>query len=192
VRGFIDATYGGSVALQLAKLALVTPAELKAAGGNMGKATVAKALELVQHVRAAQEARDEGLRRIVREELAALQAGLEIGDKAADLVRGFLGRVKEASSGFGIRDALGMIAEARKDLLPYTDQKQPLAIDHTLNQDKPSVILLGAAPTVDLGAAGIEKTEVFEGVCEVVSQPKSHDDTQAADPPSLFGPPAAD
>lgn len=181
LKGLIDAKYGSSAAQQLAQLALVTPAELKAAGGSMAKAIVAKAADLVEHVRRAQATRDEHLRETIRLEFERLL--LDVRDVTAKELRAALDqclkRIREAGGGMTLAQALGMMADARRDLLPYTDQKQPLAIDATVNQDRPSVILMGAAPVADLATMAVENTEVFEGVYTEVSPSKSHGEQQA-------------
>lgn len=188
LRGFIDVRYGGSAALQSAALCLVTPGELKAAGGSMAKAQVGKAIDLVNHVREGQAGQDEALRELVRLELRVLAAELANGEKVKDLVNGFIGRVKEGAARFGIREALELIAKERAALLPYTDQKQPLAVEIGKGQ-APSVVIMGAAPAE--AQRSLENTEVFEGVFTEVSRPKSHDDGQGPEIPQLFGPPAS-
>lgn len=190
LKGYVDARFGGSAAQQSAQLALVTPAELKAAGGSMAKAQVAKALDLVEHVRRAQEGRDAWLREVVREELRGLA-----GELGADLVKAMeraVKRISEAASGFGLKEALKLISDERAALLPYTDQRQPLAIDVAAKLDQSSVILLGAAPAELAGGPAVEKAEVFEGVFAEVAQSKSHAGPQPIEQARLFGPDAPD
>lgn len=137
---FIGQAYGGSAALQAAKLCLVTPAELKAAGGSMAAAQVLKAAELVERVR----------------------------QVAAD---------RRWTVKFGMVDALAMLAKERAALMPYTDQRQPIALDVTARRDEPSVILVGAEPAKI--SSGVENIGVFEGVFTEVSQSGSHETQQA-------------
>ena len=193
LKGYIDTTYGGSAALQSARLCMVTPAELRAAGGSMVRAQVAKAEQLVAAVRESQKDADQVLRQVVREELAIFAAELREGEGAAlrRAVDGFLGRVKEASSRFGLREALDMLARERAALLPYTDQRQPLAVDVTAKAEHPSVVIMGAEPVAMAGAPALENAEVFEGVAWEVARPKSHDEAQGLEPADLFGPGAS-
>lgn len=193
LKGFIDSRYGASAAQQSAAVCMVTPAELKRAGGSMAKAQVAKAMDLVNHVREAQAEADTSLRRIVREELADLAATLGDYETAAQLraaVNKFIDRVKEGSAGFGLVAAMKMLADERAALLPYTDQRQPLAVDVTGVGGQPSVVIMGAAPA--MASLGAEKTEVFDGVFTEVSQLKSHADGEGLEIPGLLPAPATD
>lgn len=190
LRGYIDAKYGGSAALQSAQLALVTPAELKAAGGSMARAQVSKALDLVQHVRQAQDGLDDRLRQLVREEVEYLLLDVREA-KAEELRKGLAQAIKRAvdgAGGFGLREALKILSDERANLLPYTDQRQPLAIE-TKGAMAPSVVIMDAGLS---HGASVEKAEVLEGAFTEVAQSKSHDDGQAVEPPQLFGPAAAD
>lgn len=193
LKGFIDAKYGGSAAQQSAALCLVTPAELKTAGGSMAKAQVNKALDLVGHVRKAQEGRDGWLRQVVRDALEELAGDLPAeGAELRALVGGFIKRVKEGTSGFGLREALELITRERGQLLPYTDMRQPLAVELAGKGLAPSVVVMGAGPVAPLGLASVEKAEVFEGVFSEVSPLKSHADGQGLDLPGLLAPPPTD
>jgi hypothetical protein len=193
---YVSARFGGSAAQQAAQLALVTPAELKAAGGSMAKALVNKALDLVQHVRDAQEGRDEWLRRVVRQELEEVAAS--IGGEAAELrkvVNGFLARVREAGGGFSLADALELIAKERAALMPYTDKRQPLAIEAKGEGFSPSVVVqieASAAAVMPAEAIEADFVEVFQPAAGLVARSKSHGEGQGVDPPELFPPDAAD
>lgn len=178
LKGIIDAKYGGSAAQQAAQLCMVTPAELKAAGGSMAKAQVNKALDLVQHVREAQDQRDQALRALVREELETVADCLGEGGAALrQAVAGFIKRVREGST-FGLGQALDMITKERANLLPYTDMRQPLAVDVTSKGHAPSVLIMGGPGEGSLGSAPLENVGVFEGAFSLVSQPVSHEDAQ--------------
>lgn len=177
LKGYIAARFGGSAAQQAAQLAMVTPAELKAAGGSMAKAQVNKALDLVKHVREAQDGRDEWLRRVIREELADLADLLP--EDVRQAVGKAVGRIREATAGFGLKEALDLIGKERAALLPYTDQRQPLAVDVTGMERAPSVVVMGMADAQGVATMPIENADVFEGAYEVVSQPKSHEGQQA-------------
>lgn len=186
LQGFIAAKYGASAAQQSAAVCMVTPAELRQAGGSMAKAQVNKALDLVGHVRSAQAGLDEALRQVVREELAELVAGME-GAKARDLQRlvtGFLGRVREAQP-FGLAQAMKLITDERAALLPYTDKRQPLAIEAEGDGFRPHVVVLGGAgQAVGEAMAALPEgdTEIigeFVDVTPQVSRPKSHDEQQS-------------
>lgn len=195
LKGYIAAKFGGSAAQQSAQLCMVTPAELKRAGGSMARATVAKAQDLVNHVRQAQDGLDDRLRELVRAEVEFLLLDVREGATAKEIRAGLAQAIKRAvdgSGGFGLREALKLLADERAALLPYTDQKQPLAIDMQGKGMAPSVVVMGVGGGGDVPAMPVESIEVFDTPFEVVSQTKSHDDTQASDPADLFGGSAAD
>lgn len=182
LKGLVDGLYGGSTAQQLAAFCMVTRQELREAGGSMGKAQVAKALELVNHVRRAQEGRDEWLRQVVREELRALAD--ELPDHVREAVGKALPRIREAGSGFSLGDALAMLAKARTDLLPYTDQRQPLAVEAKGAGFAPSVVVQiegAGGPTMPRDAIDTDFVEVFTAAPGLVSQVKSHVGQQVLD-----------
>ena len=195
LKGFIDARFGGSAAQQSAAMCMVTPAELKAAGGSMAKAQVGKALDLVEHVRRAQDGLDERLRQVVREVLKDLadELGEAKGRELQRLVTGAIGRIKEAGSGFGLAQALKLITDERAALMPYTDQKQPLAVEAVGDTWRPSVVVMGspgAAPP--MVATDVDFVEVFEGASDQVSPTKSHDEGQGVDLQGVLALPASD
>lgn len=185
LKGFIDGRYGASAAQQSAAVCMVTPAELKAAGGSMARAQVEKALDLVRHVREAKDRLDGELRDLVRQAVAELAKG-------SIEVKAFIDRIEHLGGSFGLPQAMKMLADERAALLPYTDQRQPLAVDVTGKGMAPSVVLMGAAPMADLGAMGVEKAEVFEGIFTEVSPPKSHGEGQALEQLQFLGPEPAD
>lgn len=178
LKGYIAARFGGSAAQQSAALCMVTPAELKRAGGSMAKAQVAKAVQLVDHVRAAQDGFDERLRQVVREALRELGSELAGGAKTRETVAGFMARIREGSDRFGLKEAMDLIAKERAALLPYTDQRQPLAIEAAGDGFRPSVVVMGAA----LENVGL--SPIIEGQ---VSRIRSHDEAQGVEPVDLFG-----
>lgn len=195
LKGYIAARFGGSAAQQSAQLCMVTPAELKAAGGSMARAQVAKALDLVNHVREAQDGLNDRLRELVRAEVEFLLLDAREGATAREIRAGLaqaIRRAMDGAGGFGLREALKILADERAALLPYTDQRQPLAVDVTGKGMAPSVVIMGSGQGDGLPAIPVENTEVFEGAFEVVSRAKSHDDTQALEAPDLFGLPPAD
>lgn len=166
LKGYIEARFGGSAAQQSAALCMVTPAELKRAGGSMAKAQVSKAVELVEHVRQAQEGFDERLRDLVRHELRDLAAEIAAGGRVRELVNAAIGRIREGSSRFGLAEAMKLIATERSALLPYTDQRQPLAIETTSDAFRPAFIAIGAP---------VEKAHEIPVIEGQVSHVKSHD-----------------
>ncbi|PZQ63367.1 MAG: hypothetical protein DI570_09245 [Phenylobacterium zucineum] len=195
LKGYIGARFGGSAAQQSAQLCMVTPAELKKAGGSMAAAMVMKAQDLVNHVRQAQDGLDARLRELVRAEVEFLLLDAKEGATSREIRAGLAQAIKRAvdgSGGFGLRDALKLLADERAALLPYTDQRQPLAVDLTGKGMAPSVVVMGSGLGDAVPTMAVENTEVFEGVFEVVSQPKSHDEGQGVEPPDLFGLPPAD
>lgn len=189
---FVGARYGGSAAQQMAALVLISPAELRAAGGSMAKAQVAKAADLVEHVRRVQEDRDAWLRQVIREELEHLARETPGADRPElrQLVKGFLDRVREASAGFGLREALDMLAKERAALLPYTDKRQPQAIEAKGVGMAPSVVV--QVEGLALMPADAEFVEVFEPAPVQVAQSKSHGEGQGVELPGLLAPPPAD
>jgi hypothetical protein len=194
LKGLFDARYGGSAAQQSAQLCMVTPAELKAAGGSMARAQVAKAMTIVTAVRQAQDGLDDALRLVVKSALAELAADLPgtQGSELRDLVKTFIHRVKEGSSGFGLAQAMKMIADERAALLPYTDQRQPLAVE-VAGQAAPAVIVMGG---------GLQQHQVQDRSTDIagefrvldgeVAPLKSHDESQAVEDAGLFAPRATD
>jgi hypothetical protein len=179
LKGYIAAKFGGSAAQQAAALCMVTPAELKRAGGSMAKAQVNKALDLVHHVRQAQVGLDDHVRAIVREELEAVLGLYDNATATAkrELVNGFIRRVKDSGSGFTLKEALDLIGKERAALLPYTDQRQPLAVEAIGDGFRPSVVVMGAS------VENVGLSPVIEGQ---VSHVRSHDDGQALERLELF------
>lgn len=177
--GFVDATCGGSAALQIARGCMVTVAEAKAAGGDLAKAEVAKARRRVEAFEAERARMDGQLRDVVRDVLEACfeqAAGLENRDEVKKLVGAAVRRIEAASGGsLTLRDALDQMAEDRRALLPYTDQKQAQKVDVKASGFAPIMIL-------DTGSSPAQIAEQFQGplidVTPQVSRPKSHDDEE--------------
>lgn len=195
LKGLFDARYGGSAAQQSAALCMVTPAELKAAGGSMARAQVNKALDLVKHVRDAKDRLDGELRALVREAVEDLVAAHAAGLDAQALrafVSGFVHRIQHLGGDFGLAQAMKLITEARADLLPYTDQRQPQAVELTVPGMAPSVVVMGAEVVALAPGLDVENVGEFEGFAVEVSRPKSHDASQAVEILALPPPEAAD
>lgn len=204
LKGVVDAKYGGSTALQMAAATLISSEELRAAGGSMARAQVAKALELVEFVRDAQGLLDEVLRDELRQ--VVRQVALELGGDRTQLqawANQVVGRIKQAGGDFGLAAALTHLATARANLLPFTDQKQPQAV--VLDPGKgmaAAMIMVGqeggqavfqpieADPDDEEGETEPDQGFI-EGLSREVSQPKSHEvqqtlalEGQEADPPA--------
>lgn len=176
---YVDVTCGGSAALQLARGCMVTVAEAKAAGGDLAKAEVAKARRRVEAFEAERARMDGQLRDVVRQELEACfeqAAGLENRDEVRKLVAKAVVRIEAASGGsLTLRDALDQMAEDRRALLPYTDQKQAQKVDLKATGFVPIMIL-------DTGSSPAQITEQFQGplidVTPQGSHPKAQDDEE--------------
>lgn len=196
LKGYIEAAYGASAAQQSASLCMVTRSELKTAGGSMAKAQVNKALALVDHVRRAQDGLDERLRQLVLDALRELatEAGAAKGAELRGLVTTFIHRVKEAGSGFGLAQALKLITDERAALMPYTDQKQPLAVEQVGDGWRPSVVIemQGGAPGALAQMVDVDIIDVFEAEVEQVSHTRSHDEAQTLALPGFEADPPAD
>ncbi|WP_332772950.1 hypothetical protein [Phenylobacterium sp.] len=188
LKGLIDARYGASAAQQSAQLCMVTPRELREAGGSMAKAQVNKALDLVRHVRDAKDRLDGELRDLVRdalEELIERRPGLDAKAERA-LVSAFVGRVTQLGGEFGLGQALKLMTDERSALLPYTDQRQPLAVE-VAGERPPAVVFMGAAPMAQAHSPDAEIVGDFRVLEPEVSQSKSHDGPQTLTLPGLEG-----
>lgn len=186
VREYIAAKFGGSAAQQSASFCMITPAELRAAGNSMAKAQVNKALDLVRHVREAQDGRDEILRELVREAVRDLAVDLpaETSTALREAVNACVRRVKEATAGFGLRDALELIVKERAALLPYTDQRLS-QVDVTSGGEKllPTIIMPDEPEPASLGHMDdvMEFQIVSDGQGGQVAQSKSHGSQETLD-----------
>lgn len=195
LKGFIDGRYGGSAAQQSAAVCMVTPGELKAAGGSMAKAQVSKALDLVHHVRDAKDRLDDELQAMVTFALELLLATYDHADTAKArraLVDGFIDRVQHLGGEFGLAQAMKMIADERAALLPYTDQRQPLAIEASGAGFQPSVVFMAAAPGQHQVEGDADIAGEFRVLDAQVSPLKSHGEGQALEPADLFAPEPTD
>ncbi|ODT88122.1 hypothetical protein [Phenylobacterium sp. SCN 70-31] len=172
---------------------MVTPAELKAAGGSMARAQVAKAADLVAHVRAVQGGLDDRLRELVRAEVEFLLLDAKEAT-ASELRKGLVQALKRAVDGAGaftLRDALKILGDERAALLPYTDQRQPQAVEVKGEGFAPSVVVQvesGAAAPRRVNGADAEIIEQFGAGPALVAHVKSHDDPQDTENPDLFAP----
>lgn len=176
--GWVEARTGGTAALQLAKGCMVTLAEVKAAG-SLEAAEVAKARRRVEAFEAERARIDGQLRDVIRDVLEATfeqAAGLENRDEVKRLVGRAVARIGAATGGqLTLRDALDAMAEDRRALLPYTDQKQAQRVE--LKDDRRPVVMI-----LDTGSRPAEKVEQYQGplidVTPQGSRPKAHDDEE--------------
>ena len=173
---FVDVTCGGTAALQLAKGCMVTVAEVKAAGGSLQRAELAKARAMVEAFDREAAPLDQDLRSIVRQELASLMEAVE-GAKASAVAGLVAAAVDRMQSGrrLDLRAALDRMAEDRRALLPYTDQKQAQKVEVKDNRAPPVMVLVGGS--VDAPKVQQIQGPVIEGLVEV-SPRKSHDDEE--------------
>lgn len=177
---------------------MVTPKELREAGGSMAQAQVNKALDLVRRTREAQQGLDEHLRGLVLDALEILIAQRPNADakELRQFVAGFIERVKAAGGELTLGQALKLQADARADLLPYTDKKQPVAVEVDGGAG-PSVVIMAADPVsfhqVAMGGeAEADFIEVFPSEPRQVTDAKSRDDQQTLALPGLDALPPAD
>jgi hypothetical protein len=138
---YVGARYGGSAVQQMAAVCMVTPAEVRQAGGVL-QARVQKAREL------------------------------------ADAL------------GIKLADAWDLMAKELAALAPYTDKRQPQAIEAKGVGMSPSVVV--QVEHLALMPADAEFVEVFDAAPVQVAQSKSHDEGQGFELPGLLAPPPAD
>ncbi|MBX9708034.1 MAG: hypothetical protein K2X61_08905 [Caulobacteraceae bacterium] len=174
LKGWVEGVAGSTAAMQSAQLCLVTTRELAKAGGDHAKAVMAKA---AGHVRAYEEAAtalDGGLDARIRAIMADLverapgassKALIQMVAQAVEGIRVNAGR-------FTLAQAVEAIAEERRALMPYTDQRQPQLVLAKGEGFAPVMVFQG-------GDASPEKAQQNQGdVIDVgfeVLQPKSHD-----------------
>jgi len=175
--GFLDAKCGGTAALQLAQGCMVTVAEVKAAGGSLQRAELAKAGRLVDAFEAEAARLDQDLRSIVRQELARLVASAEGAkpDKVLSLVGQAVERMQDGRR-LGLAEALERMGEDRRALLPYTDQRQAQRVEVKDDRAPPVMVLVGGSPNA--GNAVQFQGPVIDVPFEVL-QVKSHDGEEA-------------
>lgn len=194
LKGFIEARFGASAAQQSADLCMVTPRELKAAGGSIGRAQVAKAIDLVRHVREAKGRLDGELQQLVREavEDVALQLVELKGKELRQVVATFVHQVQHLGGEFGLPQAMKLLADERAALLPYTDQRQPLAVEAVGDGFRPAVVVMGGMDAPAQLGSPTEIAGEFRVLGAQVAQSKSHEDSQALELPGLLPPRATD
>jgi len=145
--GVVEARFGSTPVEQAARLCMVTQAELRAAGGSMARAQVNKAVDLVAHARQAKASLDQDLRDLVLTALAQLVDRMPSaqGRAAERLVDGFIDRIQHLGGELGLPQALKLLADERAALLPYLNQKQPMAVQ-VENMNGPSVVVMAMEP----------------------------------------------
>lgn len=175
---FVDVTCGGTAALQLAKGCMVTVSEVKAAGGSLQRAELAKARGMVEAFDEEAARLDLDLRTVVRDALADLLERAERTDKASAvlaLVAGAVDRMQLAGGRLTLLGALERMGEDRRALLPYTDQKQATKVEVKDDRAPPVMVFIGD-PTPQ------QKVQQIQGpmidVAFEVLQPKSHGDEE--------------
>ena len=91
-------------------------------------------------------------------------------------------------------EAWDLMARELAALAPYTDQRQPLAIEAKGQGFAPSVVVQVESlhQAMPAEAADAEFVEVFSPAPAQVARFKSHGEGQAPDPVDLFGPQPAD
>lgn len=173
--GYLDARCGGSAALQLAQGCMVTTAEVKAEGGSLQRAELAKARRMVEAFEAERERMDASYRAVaweVLEGVFAQAAGLANAEEVRKLVAKAIPKIMGPGGSLTLRDALDRMGEDRRALLPYTDQKQAQRVELKDDRVPPVMVLVGGSPH-------LEKTQQIQGpVLDVpfeVLQPESHD-----------------
>lgn len=178
--GFLDAKCGGTAALQLAQGCMVTVAEVKAAGGSLQAAELAKARRMVEAFDVEAARLDRDLRSVVRDALADLLEAGERGPSAKallGLIASTVDRLQLAGGRLTLIGALDRMAEDRRALLPYTDQRQAQQVNVKGEGFAPVMVLVGGSPGEG------EKTQQIQGpVIDVpfeVLQPKSHGEPEA-------------
>jgi hypothetical protein len=89
-----------------------------------------------------------------------------------------------------LKEAWDLLSKELAALAPYTDQRQPLAIEQVGDGFRPAVVFMGAAPVGGQGAPTDIAGE-FRVIAPEVSSPKSHEGDQALDLPGLLPPDAS-
>ncbi|WP_312782022.1 hypothetical protein [Brevundimonas sp.] len=175
--GWIKVQTGSTAAMQSAQLCLVTVKELKAAGGDHAKAVLAKAAQHVAAYEAEAARLDQGVRDLIRQELRLLLDETEEA-KAKDVLRlvgQAVDRLKVHAGRLPLRAAVEAIAEERRALMPYTDQRQPQVVHAKGEGFAPAVVIMGA-----VGSAPIEQNQgVIEAPAFKVLPSGSHNDQEA-------------
>lgn len=171
LKGWVEGVAGSTAAMQSAQLCLVTAKELAKAGGDHAKAVMAKAAGHVEAYQAAAERLDGGLRALVRAELADLAEQVD-SDRLVYLIDAAIGRIEVHAKRFTLAQAVAAIAEERRALMPYTDQRQPQLLAVKGDGFQPVMVFTGAA--TEPGKTRQNQGDVIDVGFEVL-QPKSHD-----------------
>lgn len=167
LKAYVEAVTGSTAAMQSARLCLVTAKELKAAGGDHSKAVMAKAAGHVAAYEAQANRLDDGIRGLIRRELLLLLDDIDGAKEKA--VLGMVAKAVEAlkvhAGGLTLRQAVEMMADERRALMPFTDQKQPQIVHAKGEGFAPSVVVigggLGPAPQSE-GNQGVIDASFFE------------------------------
>lgn len=167
LRSYLDATCGGTAALQLARECMVTVAEVKRAG-TAEAAVLAKARRTVEAFDRERERLGQGLRDLVRAEVAAAIEAERMGADLAKRLDAMADRL-EVGHSMTLKQALDRIDENRRALLPYTDQKQPMIVAAPPGQ-APVMVLVGGSPEA---MASEQNQQVIDGQFVDVT-PRSH------------------
>lgn len=174
---YLGVVAGGSTALQLAKFALVTPAMVKAAGGSVGQAYVDQAVDLSRRAREA----DQLLAGEVEALILKCQERLDLGGKGVwAAVDAIVARIQRRADPLPFAAAFELLAKARADLLPYTDQRQPQKVDVAVKDAPPPVAIFmgGGGEAQTLAAQGFGPM-LIPGEAHEVSSPRSHGEPEA-------------
>lgn len=171
--GFLDAKCGGTAALQLAQGCMVTTAEVKAAG-SLQAAELVKARRLVEAFDTEAARLDQDLRSIVRQELAALMERVE-GAKASAVAGMVATAVQRMQDGrrLGLAEAMERMAEDRRALLPYTDQRQAQRVEVADGRAPPVMVLVGGSAAHPV--AVMQNQPLIEAAAFEVLQSGSHE-----------------
>ncbi len=174
--GWVKVQTGSTAAMQSAQLCLVTVKELKAAGGDHAKAVLAKAAGHVAAYEAEAARLDQALRDLIRQELRLL-LDETVEAKPRDVL-GMVGKAVERLQAHGgrfpLRAAVDAIAEERRALMPYTDQRQPQVVHAKADGFAPAVVIMGA-----VGSGAVEQNQgVIEAPAFKVLPSGSHDDAK--------------
>lgn len=142
LKGYVEQRFGGSAAQQMAAVCMVTPKEVREAGGVF-EARLVKAAELAVQLKCS------------------------------------------------VKEAWDLISKELAALAPYTDQRQPLAIELP-GERPPAVVFMGQAPVALAQGSPTDIAGDFRIIEPEVSRMKSHDEGQATELLGLSPPPAAD
>jgi hypothetical protein len=171
LKAWVGSVAGSTAAMQSAQLCLVTVKELKAAGGDHAKAVVGKAVRHVQAYEAGAAGLDQALRDLIAQELRLVLAQAETAKEKAvmEMVGRAVERITAHAGRFTLAQAIDAIAEERRALMPYTDQRQPQVVQAKVDGFAPAVVIVGG------GGPHIEQNQgVIEGAAFEVLPTMSH------------------